>query len=102
MRNWLQMNSNGYQINGFYKVEFGYPVRNLVYEPDSDQPLTPIKGEVLYNGEWIDGRWTNTGQVLCVQFDLRWQLIEIDETEYKSLMQKISEKQLDLFEAVEC
>lgn len=92
------MDDSGYKVKGFYKVGFGYPVRNLVDEPDSDQPLTPIKGEVLYNGEWIDGRWSYTGQVLCVQFDLRWQLIEIDENEYRSLIKKVTEKQLDLFE----
>lgn len=91
------MDHTGYQAKGFFKVEFGYPVRNLVYEPDSDQPLTPITGEVLYNGEWIVGRWTNTGQVICLQVDLGWQLIEIDENEYRSLTNKITEKQLELF-----
>ena len=97
MKPWLLTDETGYRIKGFYKVEFGYPVRGLIYEPDSDQPLTPIKGEVLCDGMGIDGRWTNTGQVLCYQVDLRWQLIEIDEEEYRLLLNKVTENQLELF-----
>ena len=97
MKRYLQM--MGDKVEGFYKCEFGYPVRHLMYEPDPDQPLTPIKGEVLYNGDWILGRWTLTGQVLVLQFDLKWCLVEIEEAEYKTLINQIHVGQLTLFES---
>lgn len=98
MQAWLQIDPNSNRVNGFYKVEFGYPVRNLVYEPDSDQPLTPIKGDVLFNDDWILGRWTSTGQVLVLQFNIKWSLVEIDEAEWKTLMSEVKKHQLELFE----
>jgi len=87
------------KFDHFYKCKFGYPVKNLIMEPDNDQPLIPIKGEVLVNGESIEGRWSLTGQVLALQFDIRWSLVEINRSEWLDFIYESNKKgmQMELF-----
>jgi hypothetical protein len=103
MRDWIcNLYTHEFKHN-YYKCEFGFVVKDLKYEHDSEVPFTPISGKVYCENTWIEGRWTETGDVMGFVYDIKWSLVQITKAEWEKLMIETTklEPQMSLFEVTE-